>query len=133
MFDKIVAGVAAGAAAGAAGTTALNAVTYADMAWRGRPSSSTPGEAVERLAKRMKIAVPGDDEQRGNRVSGLGALSGLLTGVAVGAAYGAVRALGWRPPVLVGAMVTTGAAMAGANGSLMALGVTDPRRWSGPD
>ncbi|MGI8900330.1 MAG: hypothetical protein ACR2HA_05280 [Nocardioides sp.] len=34
--------VLAGVAAGAAGTTALNAVTYLDMAIRGRGTSSTP-------------------------------------------------------------------------------------------
>lgn len=33
-----------GLAAGAAGTTALNAVTYLDMALRGRPASTTPEE-----------------------------------------------------------------------------------------
>jgi hypothetical protein len=36
-----------GAAAGAAGTTALNTVTYLDMAVRGRPTSSTPEDIVE--------------------------------------------------------------------------------------
>ena len=35
-----------GAAAGAAGTTALNVVTYLDMAVRGRPASSTPERTV---------------------------------------------------------------------------------------
>ncbi|MCP9968874.1 hypothetical protein LUX57_29935 [Actinomadura madurae] len=39
-----------GLAAGAAGTTALNLVTYLDMAVRGRPASSTPEQSVERLA-----------------------------------------------------------------------------------
>ena len=36
-----------GAAAGAAGTTALNVVTYLDMAIRGRPASDTPERSVE--------------------------------------------------------------------------------------
>ena len=39
-----------GAAAGAAGSTALNAVTYLDMAGRGRGSSSTPEQTVQALA-----------------------------------------------------------------------------------
>ena len=42
--------LAAGTAAGAAGTTALNLVTYLDVAARGRPSSSTPEVTVEKVA-----------------------------------------------------------------------------------
>jgi len=38
---------ARGAVAGAAGTTALNAVGYADMALRGRPASSVPARVAE--------------------------------------------------------------------------------------
>jgi hypothetical protein len=67
MLTRIITGAAAGMAAGAAGTTALNAVTYADMAWRGRPSSSAPGQAAERIAERMGLKVPGDGEERENR------------------------------------------------------------------
>lgn len=48
-------GLMAGAAAGAAGTTALNAVTYLDMAWRARPASQTPEQAVEKLAERAGV------------------------------------------------------------------------------
>jgi hypothetical protein len=133
MLRRMMTGAAAGVAAGAAGTTALNAVTYADMALRGRPSSSGPSQAVERMAERLNVKVPGDDEQRENRVSALGALTGIVTGVAVGAAYGAARALGWRPPVLVGGLITAVGAAGGANGPLMALGVTDPRSWGVAD
>jgi hypothetical protein len=90
-----------GAMAGLAGTTALNAVTYLDMVWRGRPASSTPEQVVEELAKRSGRAIPGDGQQRPNRVQALGALAGIATGVAVGAAagqfHGLVRKLG---PVL---------------------------------
>ena len=93
-------------AAGAAGTTALNAVTYADMAWRGRPSSSAPSELVEKAAERAGASIPGEGDERENRDSGLGALASIVTGVGVGAAYGAVRALGFQPPALAGALVT---------------------------
>ena len=44
---RMIKGLIRGALAGAAGTTALNAAGYADMAWRGRPSSSTPKQAAE--------------------------------------------------------------------------------------
>ncbi len=47
-----------GAAAGAAGTTALNVVTYLDMAVRGRPASSTPEMTVEKLSEKSHVRSP---------------------------------------------------------------------------
>src|SRR3954452_7274621 len=84
--------ILAGAAAGAAGTTALNMVTYLDMAVRGRAASDTPERSIERGAGLVGVEVPGDTNTRGNRLAGLGALGGLLTGVAVGAGYGGLDA-----------------------------------------
>jgi hypothetical protein len=130
---KLSTGLLAGAAAGAAGTTALNTVTYLDMALRGRPASSTPEQTVDTLAARAGVRIPGDDETRGNRLGGLGALTGLLAGVGVGAALGAARAIGWQPE-LFGSTVAagTGALLVG-NGPMTVLGVTDPRSWSRTD
>ncbi|SFO86757.1 hypothetical protein SAMN05421810_101243 [Amycolatopsis arida] len=122
-----------GAAAGAAGTTALNAATYLDMVLRGRPASSTPKQTVEKLTEKTGVEVPGDDKQRGNRVSGLGALMGMTTGVTVGACYGALRALGWTPGLPVAGLFTTASAIAGSAAPMTALGVTDPRTWSTTD
>jgi hypothetical protein len=122
-----------GVAAGAAGTTALNAVTYLDMVLRGRAASSTPEESVRRLAAEVGVGVPGDDEQRSHRESGAGALLGMVTGVTVGAAYGAARALGWRPSVPVAALVSGLAAVAAASLPMASMGVSDPREWSLPD
>jgi hypothetical protein len=133
MLTAIIKGAAAGAVAGAAGTTALNAATYADMSIRGRPSSQTPAEVVERAASRAGLAVPGDADQRGNRLSGLGALVGIGTGVAVGAGYGVARALGWRVAAAAGAVLAAAAAMAGSDGPMFALGVSDPREWGPVD
>ncbi len=62
MGKSIITSAAAGMAAGAAGTTALNVVTYADMAWRERPSSSAPGELVERAAERAGTSIPGEGD-----------------------------------------------------------------------
>lgn len=119
-----------GAAAGAAGTTALSAVTYADMAWRGRPASSTPQQSVEKLAKISGTTIPGEGETRQNRVSGLGSLMGLVTGVAVGGAYGFSRAVGIRPPTWLGALLVGAGAVAGSSTPMTAMGITDPRKWS---
>src|SRR5437763_5810646 len=73
-----------GAAAGAAATTALNAVTYLDMTIRGRGSSSTPEDTVEKLASKAHVDIPGDEQHRRNRVQGLGPLTGLVAGIGVG-------------------------------------------------
>jgi hypothetical protein len=118
-----------GAAAGAAGTTALNAVTYLDMAVRGRPSSSTPEKTVETVADAVGVSIPGSDDTRRNRIQGLGPLLGLATGVGIGALAGVlVRA---RPlPVPLLALLVGGGAMAGSNLPMSGLGVTDPRTWS---
>jgi hypothetical protein len=57
---------------GAAGTTALNAVTYLDMAVHGRPSSSTPEDTFEALSSKTHVPVPGEGDTRQNRLQGLG-------------------------------------------------------------
>ncbi len=119
----------AGAAAGAAGTTALNALTYLDMAVRGRPSSSTPQQTVEALSEATHVPVPGEGDTRDNRLAGLGPLTGLVTGIGVGVLLGLGRAAGWRPRWAVAAAAGTVAAMAGSDGPMAVLGVTDPRTW----
>jgi hypothetical protein len=121
--------IAKGAAAGAAGTTALNAVTYADMAWRGRGSSSAPQQAVDELARRAGHPVPGTGEERQNRAEGLGALAGLATGVLVGAVAGELSRAVLRLGPLPGAAVLGGSAMLATDLSLAVLGVSDPREW----
>lgn len=122
-------GLLLGAAAGAAGTTALNTVTYLDMAVRGRPASSSPEQAVEKLAQKAGTEVPGEGETKENRTSGLGPLLGVAAGVGVGAALGAARSLGLRLTGPVGTVVATTLAMAGSSGPMVALGMTDPRSW----
>jgi hypothetical protein len=122
-----------GAAAGAAASTALNAVTYVDMAVRGRGSSSTPEQTVEALAGKAHVGIPGDDETRQNRVQGLGPLTGLVAGVGVGVVVGLVRAAGFRSRPAVGTLLTTAGILVAANGPMTALGITDPRTWSRTD
>src|SRR3954463_6553980 len=115
-----------GAAAGAAGTTALNVVTYLDMAVRGRPASSTPGNTVEKLAQTAHLTIPGEGAERANRLEGLGALTGLVAGIGVGGLLGLARASGFR----AGTLLTTVTVLVSTNGPMTVLGVTDPRTWS---
>jgi hypothetical protein len=118
-----------GAAAGAAGTTALNVVTYADMALRGRAASSTPPDTVQSLLDRTGLELPGADEKRGNRLEALGALSGLAAGVGTGVLLGGLRAMGWRPASRGTFALTSGVVLVAGNGPMTALGITDPRTW----
>ncbi len=122
-----------GAAAGAAGTTALNAVTYLDMAVRGRPSSSTPERTVETLAEKAHLPIPGDGATRQNRVQGLGPLTGLVAGTGVGVLVGLARAAGLRSRPLVGTLLVTAGVLVSTNGPMTVLGITDPRTWSTTD
>lgn len=126
-------GLLIGAAAGAAGTTALNAVTYLDMAVRGRPASSTPEDTVEKLSEKTHVPIPGDEVTRANRVAGLGPLTGLVAGVVIGAGLGLVRSAGWRPGPVVSGLAATVGALIGSNGPMTVLGVTDPRTWTVTD
>lgn len=119
-----------GALAGAAGTTALNAATYLDLAARGRPTSSTPEDTVVALTAAVGVDVPGDGDTRPNRLSGLGALLGIVTGVGVGALIGTLRYAGVRLPAPLAAVAAGAAAMGASDGSMTALGVTDPRQWN---
>lgn len=118
-----------GGLAGAAGTTALNAVTYLDMALRARPASSSPEQTV-RQAERHTGPLPGDQSSAGNRRSGIGALLGIAAGVASGVVYGCART--WCPhaPVPLLAIGAGLAANAGSTAPMTALGVTDPREWT---
>ena len=130
---RLAVGVLNGVIAGAAGTTALNAATYLDMAARGRSTSTAPEDTVEKLAEKASVRIPGDQETRENRVSGLGALSGIASGVVVGAAVGAFRSAGWRQGVLGTGLIATLAAMALTDGTMSFLGVADPSSWSPTD
>jgi hypothetical protein len=122
-------GLLSGAAAGAAGTTALNVITYLDIAVRGRPTSDTPERTVEAMARLFNLTIPGTGDVLANRISGLGALTGYAAGIGMGVILGLAYALGWRPRLLVATLVATFIALIGTNGPMTVLGVTDPRTW----
>src|SRR3954452_13420590 len=122
-----------GLAAGAVGTTLLNAATYLDMTITARGSSSVPEQDVEKLARRLGVSLGDDEETVANRKSALGALMGMLTGIAVGGVYGLIRP--WArgvPQSLAGVAVCFGT-MAATDGATAALGISDPRTWSAKD
>jgi hypothetical protein len=77
-------GIERGAVAGAAGATALNAVTFLDMVVRARAASNTPERTIEPLSARTHVAILGNNGARDNRISGLGALTGVGAGMAAG-------------------------------------------------
>jgi xanthosine utilization system XapX-like protein len=124
----MVSSVLTGVLAGAAGTAALNIVTYLDMAGRGRPASSMPAQAAEKMSHAVGISL-GEGDTKQNRVQGLGALLGYATGLTVGAGYGLARSR-VRVPAPLAAVGLGLAAMAVSGASLPALGLTDPRSWS---
>ncbi len=118
-----------GMAAGSAGTVALNVTTYADMALRGRSSSSVPAEVACKLVEKAGIDL-GSEEAAKNRRSGLGALQGYIAGLGVGAVYGLIRPHVDNASIpLVGVGLGL-AAMAASDVPATVLGVTDPRKWS---
>jgi hypothetical protein len=102
------------------------------MTVRARPASTTPERTVDRMAALAHTEIPGDDQRRGNRRTGLGALLGILTGTAVGAGY-ALLAGRRRPPVWLGTVVAGGLAMLSSDTPLALLRVSDPRTWSRTD
>jgi hypothetical protein len=129
----MIKGLLRGAAAGAAGTTVLNAVTYLDMAWRGRPASSMPEHAADKLAQLAGHPVEGTGETKRNRLIGLGALSGIATGISVGSVAGFLRPIVLRLGPVFGPVLIGGAAMAASDVPLVKLGLTDTKTWSSTD
>jgi hypothetical protein len=126
---RVWSGLWGGAAAGAAGTTALNVITYLDIALRGRPTSTTPERTVEAMARLFGLTIPGSGDVLANRISGLGALTGYAAGLGMGVLLGLAFAFGWRPGLLVATLVASVLALVGTNGPMTVLGVTDPRTW----
>ncbi|HET8603581.1 MAG TPA: hypothetical protein VFM09_06610 [Marmoricola sp.] len=122
-----------GLVAGAVGTTVIEAVTWIDMAVRGRASSDMPQRTVRAGLDALGVDVPGSRSEREHRTQAFGALSGIGAGVGVGLAASSARALGIRLPGPLGATATGLGAMALTDLSAQALGTTDLRSWSTAD
>ncbi|MGW4564544.1 hypothetical protein ACWEN3_19720, partial [Streptomyces sp. NPDC004561] len=119
--------IARGCAAGAAGTTALNAVTYLDMALRARPSSGAPEAVVDKVTTKAGHPVP-DSDGKDNRLTGLGALTGIAVGVGTGVAVALLHRAGVRVPVWLGGLGAGVLAMTLTDAPMAGLGISDPRR-----
>jgi hypothetical protein len=120
-----------GMVAGAVGTTMLNVVTYLDIAMRGRPPSEVPEKVVDELSSKLDLSLEetGDHDVASNRRSALGALMGLVSGMAWGSIYGVVHpSVGNVPPVVRSAGLGM-AVMAGNDVPAIALRATDPTEW----
>ncbi|WP_019356657.1 hypothetical protein [Streptomyces sp. AA1529] len=124
--------IARGCAAGAVGTTALDAVTCADMALRGRSAGTIPAALVDEIGATIGRPVAGD-AGRDNRLSGLGALSGIPAGTPTGALGSPARGVGIRPPAWGGGLLAGAPAMAAADLPPACLGIGDPRTGSARD
>jgi hypothetical protein len=121
--------VPAGAIAGAVGTYAIDVTTYLDVILRARPSSSVPGDTVERILRRVGIDVAsGDDERATARRNGLGALMGYGAGALGGVLYATIVRRMPGPTWLRGMVLGTGV-MALTDGASVAAGATDARSW----
>lgn len=129
--DGATAVLTEGMLAGLAGGSALNTVTYLDMLVRARPASQTPERSAGRLAHLARVDL-GSERQAANRRSGLGPLLGQLTAVATTVAF-TLLVRRRRPPVPVATALLGAGAMVASDGPLVALAVTDPRRWSRAD
>jgi hypothetical protein len=129
----MVRAIGRGLAAGAAGTTALNAVTYLDMALRARPASPMPAKAVDLMSDKADRPIPGEGEDRDNRREGLGALMGIATGLGVGVAAGIAGPILTRLPTMLSGLLVGAGAMAASDLPMASLGLTDPKQWSAPD
>ncbi len=103
---------------------ALDVTSYADMALRARSSSGLPAEVVKRLSERAGIPIENE-----NRASALGAISGYMVGVGVGAVYGALRPRVPRVPLMLSAVALGAAAMLASDVPATRIGATDPRTW----
>ena len=120
--------VASGLAAGCAGIVALEIASYVDQYASGRAASDSPTRLGERVADRARLNL-GDGERRRNRASALGPLVGYVDGLLLGVAAATLSATPGRS-IPRNALLLTAGAWLGSNGPLMAMGLTDPSRWT---
>lgn len=119
-----------GLAAGCVGLIALEITSYLDQYLRARPPSDSPTKLGRRLGDELGLDL-GTGDARRHRASALGPLAGYWDGLLLGIAWSALAPR--EANTLTGTALLTAGAMAGSNGPLVALGITDPREWTATD
>ena len=99
-----------------------------DQYRRARPASDSPIKLGARVADRAGLELGAGDE-RTNRASALGPLVGYADGLALGVLAATMSATPGRSIVRTAVILTAGAWL-GSNGPLMAMGLTDPSKWT---
>lgn len=132
-MNSVVRDALRGLGAGAAGTVTLNVITYADMAVRGRPPSSTPQQIAANMARWVGLLPPadvpgGNPPQARHREAGIGALMGYATGLGVGALYGVLQPR-VNLPLVVGGLAAGMLAEAASDGTAIAIAGSNPKTW----
>ena len=123
-----------GKLAGLAGTASLDAVTYLDMAIRGRPPSELPDKMVRKLAELggfEEFAKPPEelDDKTQQQRAGIAALLGYADGAGSGVLFGLVRPYISVVPVFWAGIGLAGLTMLLSEGLAAKLGQTDPSTW----
>lgn len=90
-------------------------------------------QAVEQLARKAGTQIPGQGDDHDNHLAGLGPLAGIMTGTVIGVAAAFARPTLARIPAPLAAVALGALAMAGADGPLVALGLTKPHDWPAAD
>lgn len=119
-----------GLAAGCVGLIALEITSYLDQYLRARPPSDSPTKLGRRLGDELGLDL-GSGEARQHRASALGPLAGYWDGLLLGIAWSSLAPRTASPAL--GTAALTAGAMAGSNGPLIALGITDPAEWTATD
>ncbi|MFZ4240960.1 hypothetical protein ACOZGD_38075 [Streptomyces murinus] len=86
---------------------------------------------MEKITEKAGHPVP-ESDGRDNRLSGLGALTGIAVGVGTGAAVALLHRAGVRPPGRLGGPVTGAPAMVLTDTPIAGLGISDPAPGSRP-
>ncbi|SCF25351.1 hypothetical protein [Micromonospora mirobrigensis] len=127
MARTWIASLTNGIVAGATATLARELISNLDVGIRARPTSDTHERAVQRMADVTHVNL-GPAERAAHRRAGIGSVFGFVNGVLAVSLFAAFRGRR-RPPLPVAAGVIGIGGMLVADGSMTALGVTDPRRW----
>jgi hypothetical protein len=105
----------------------MEIVSYLDMLVRGRAASDQPQQLGDRISERMEVGQADTPADRSRRQA-LGNLVGYVDGLLLPTALALVGARSWSFGAHTAALAI--GAMIGSSALPVALGITDPRRWT---